>query len=277
LPCQIAFEMKKTTNNQKYPIGIFDSGVGGISVLKEIRKLLPMESINYLGDSSNCPYGSKNQEDTLSLAKKNIEFLLKRNCKLIVVACNTVTAVAIDDFRSKYKVPFIGMEPALKPASLQTKSKKIGVLATQNTFNGRLFKQTFEKYGNGIDVFVQPGYGLVELVENGDHNSEKAKNLLEKYLLPMLEKGADTIVLGCTHYPFLKPIIKKITNNLVTIIDPSNAVAIQTKKILVEKNLILKQNNDPEFHFFTTGEKKITQNILSRSMDSPYKLEKIEI
>jgi glutamate racemase len=224
--------MKKTANIQKHPIGIFDSGVGGVSVLKEIRKLLPMESINYLGDNIKCPNGSKTQEEALSLAKKNIEFLLKRNCKLIVIACNTVTAIAIDEFRSEYKVPFIGMEPALKPASLQTRSKKIGVLATQNTFNGRLFKQTFEKYGNGIDVFVQPGYGLVELVEKGDHNSEKAKDLLKKYILPMLEKGADTIVLGCTHYPFLKPMIKKIIKNQATIIDPSNAVAIQTKKNL---------------------------------------------
>ncbi len=269
--------MKKKANNQNQPIGIFDSGVGGISVLKEIRKLLPMESINYLGDSSNCRYGKKTKGEALSLARKNIEFLLKRNCKLIVIACNTVTAVAIDDFRSEYNVPFIGMEPALKPAAFQTKSKKIGVLATENTFNGRLFKQTYEKYGNGIDVFVQPGHGLVELVEKGDHKSEKAQNLLEKYLLPMLEKGADTIVLGCTHYPFLKKMIQKVIHNQATIIDPSNAVAIQTKKILKEKNLILEKNNTPEFLFFTTGEKTITQNFLARSMDSPYQLEKIDV
>ncbi|MBU8910469.1 MAG: glutamate racemase, partial [Desulfobacterales bacterium] len=214
---------------QKHPIGIFDSGVGGLSVLKEIRKLLPCESINYFGDSGNCPYGSKTKDEAFSLARKNIKFLLKRNCKLIVIACNTVTAVAIDSFRSEYKIPFVGMEPALKPAAIQTKSKKIGILATENTFNGRLYKQTFEKYADGIEVFVQPGDGLVELVEKGAQNSEEAKKLLEKYLLPMLQKGTDTIVLGCTHYPFFKEMIKKITKNSVAIIDPGDAVAIQTK------------------------------------------------
>ncbi|MCK5165060.1 MAG: glutamate racemase [Desulfobacula sp.] len=262
---------------QKYPIGIFDSGVGGLWVLKEIKKLLPCESINYFADSGNCPYGSKTKDEALSLAKKNIEFLLKLKCKLIVVACNTVTAVAIDNFRSKYKVPFIGMEPAIKPAAMQTTSKKIGILATENTFNGRLFKQSFEKYANGIDVFVQPGHGLVELVEQGRQNSKKAQSLLEEYLLPMMEKGVDTIVLGCTHYPFLKQIIKKVTKNTLTIIDPAHAVAAQTKRILLECDLISNAGNDPKFHFYTTGEKTIVEKFLSHEMDSPYRLEQIQV
>ncbi len=259
------------------PIGIFDSGVGGLSVLKEIRNQLPCESITYLADSSNCPYGSKSKEDARSLAQKNIEFLLNQNCKLIVIACNTVTAVAIDNFRSAYDVPFIGMEPALKPAALQTKTKKIGVLATENTFNGRLFKQTFEKYTDGLDVFVQPGYGLVELVEQGDQNSRKAKHLLEKYLLPMLEKGADTIVLGCTHFPFFKKMIEAITQNSVTIIDPSDAVAAQTKRILMAYQLMSNDTHTPAFHFYTTGEEKIVEKFLSCTMDKPYGLEKISV
>ncbi len=261
---------------RKHPIGIFDSGVGGLCVLKEIRKHLPGESINYLADSCNCPYGSKRMDEALSLSRKSIEFLLNLDCKLIVIACNTVTAVAIDSFRSDYNVPFIGMEPAIKPAALQTKSKKIGVLATENTFNGRLFKETFEKYANGIEVFIQPGYGLVELVEKGEQYSKKAKMLIEQYLTPMMEKGADTIVLGCTHYPFLKGVINKITNNRITIIDPSDAVAAQTKRMLGQFNLAAKDTGDPQFNFYTTGEIALAQKIISREMDRPYQIKKIQ-
>ncbi len=260
---------------KNHPIGIFDSGVGGLCVLKEIQKHIPGESINYLADSSNCPYGSKKMEEALLLAKKNIEFLLKLNCKLIVIACNTVTAVAIDNFRSEYNVPFIGMEPALKPAAIQTKSKKIGVLATENTFNGRLFKETFEKYADGIEVFIQPGYGLVELVEQGNQNSKKAQKLLEEYLIPMLKKGADTIVLGCTHYPFLKKMIKTITNDTVTIIDPSDAVAAQTKRILAQLGLISDQIDDPTLNFYTTGEKTIAEKLISTAMGTPCQIEHV--
>ncbi|NOX32891.1 MAG: glutamate racemase [Deltaproteobacteria bacterium] len=261
----------------KHPIGIFDSGVGGICVLKEIKKLLPCESINYFADSRNCPYGSKAKEKALFLARKNIEFLLEQNCKMIVIACNTVTAVAIDRFRSDYNIPFIGMEPALKPAVLRTKTRKIGILATENTFNGRLFKQTFERYANGMEVFVQPGYGLVELVEKGAQNSGKARCLLEEYLLPMLAKGVDTIVLGCTHYPFLKDMIKRVTKNSVTIIDPADAVAVQAKRILVEFNLISNNSADPEFHFYTTGEKTIAEKFFCHIMSEPYGLEQVKI
>ena len=260
-----------------HPIGIFDSGVGGLCVLTEIRKHLPYESVTYFADSGNCPYGSKAKSEALSLARKNIEFLLKLNCKLIVIACNTVTAVAIDRFRTDYPVPFIGMEPALKPAALQTKSKKIGILATENTFNGRLFKQTFNKYAHGLEVFVQPGYGLVELVEKGDHNSEKAHRLLTAYLYPMLEKGADTIVLGCTHYPFLKEMIKTVTRNTVTIVDPADAVAAQTKRVLIESGLMSPPGSDPRFQVYTTGGKKIAQHFLSTTLNHPYTLERIDI
>lgn len=257
------------------PIGIFDSGVGGLSVLKEVRKLLPFESITYFADSGNCPYGSKTQEEILFLARKHIEFLLEQNCKLIVIACNTITAVAIDCFRSDYRVPFIGMEPALKPAALQTRTKKIGVLATENTFNGRLFKQTFEKHASGLEVFIQPGYGLVELVEKGEQNSENARRLLEKYLNPMMEKGADTLVLGCTHYPFLKELIEAVTQNRVAIIDPSDAVAAQTKRILSEFDLISRKTDSPSLRFFTTGEKKMAENFFSFAVSDPFVLEQI--
>lgn len=276
--------MKKTplkTSRENRPIGIFDSGVGGLTVLREIRKRLPHESIHYFADSRNCPYGSKTTKEALSLSRKNIEFLLKRNCKLIVIACNTVTAVAIDHFRSEYPVPFVGMEPAVKPAALQTKARKIGILATENTLNGRLFKQTFEKFANNLEVFIQPGYGLVELVEQSAQNSDQAQRLLEKYLHPMMEQGVDTLVLGCTHYPFLMEMIKKVTNNRVTIIDPADAVANQTKRLLIQFNLA-SDTPHPQFHFFTTGEKKITktfidQTLFDQTRKTPYTLEQIVI
>jgi len=265
------------TAMENRPIGIFDSGVGGLCVLREIRTRLPHESIHYLADSRNCPYGSKTREEALSLSRKNIEFLVKQGCKLIVVACNTVTAVAIDYFRSEYNIPFVGMEPAVKPAALQTKTKKIGVLATENTLNGRLFKQTFEKYAQGLEVVVQPGYGLVELVEQQAQDSEQARILLSQYLLPMMDKGVDTLVLGCTHYPFLLEMIKTVTQNRITIIDPADAVANQTQKVLAQFNLTADNSHSPLFHFYTTGEKKIAQTFINHAIKTPYTLEQVII
>lgn len=257
------------------PVGIFDSGVGGLSVLKEIRKRLPAESILYFADSGNCPYGSRIEDQVLALARRKIEFLLDRGCKLIVIACNTVTAVAISTLRTEYPVPFIGMEPALKPAALKTRTGKIGILATENTFKGRLFRQTFERHANGLDVFVQPGHGLVELVEQGEQDGEKARQLLETYLTPMLEKGADTIVLGCTHYPFLKEMIRSIVQDRADIIDPSDAVAAQTAKILDQFSLAAPSSHIPWFRFFTTGEKRIAERFFSMAMNHPFELESI--
>jgi glutamate racemase len=262
---------------ENHPLGIFDSGVGGLCVFREIKKRLPHESIHYFADSRNCPYGSKTKENALSLSRKNIEFLLKQDCKLIVIACNTVTAVAIDRFRSEYKIPFVGMEPALKPAALQSKTKKIGILATENTLNSKLFKQTFEKYATGLEVFVQPGYGLVELVEQNAQKSDHARRILTRYLLPMMDKGVDTLVLGCTHYPFLIETIKQVTKNRITIIDPADAVANQTKRLLIQFDLASNKNHHPLFHFFTTGDKKIAQTFIDHSIKTPYILKQVNI
>jgi glutamate racemase len=259
---------------QNQPIGIFDSGVGGLSVFREIHRCLPDESIVYFADSANCPYGSKDRDTALKLSGNRIEFLLEQGCKLIVVACNTVTAVAIDEFRKRYSVPFIGMEPALKPAVAQTTTGKIGVLATENTFNGRLFRQTREKYANGVQVIIQPGYGLVELVENGEQDSEKAMDLLKEYLVPMIRQGADTLVLGCTHYPFLINTITQIVQDQMQIIDPSQAVAAQTRRVL-EENKMLSDSGHPRLSFYTTGTKNTLENILSAILDLQYDLKGI--
>ena len=260
---------------RKNPIGIFDSGIGGLSVLREIRKQLPDESILYFADSSNCPYGSRNKQETAALARKRVEFLLDRGCKLIVIACNTVTAVAIDDFRSRYDIPFVGMEPALKPATRMTRTRKIGVLATENTFSGRLFRQTYEKYAKNVEVFAQPGYGLVELVEQGAQDSPEAEILLQKYLTPMLKRGADTLVLGCTHYPFLMDAIQRVTCDRMAVIDPADAVAVQTRRVLAGQALLAERGDSPGYHFYTTGQAQAARSILSTALDQPYELTEI--
>ena len=191
------------------PIGLFDSGVGGTSIWKEIHALLPNESTIYLADSKNAPYGQKTKEEIIELSKKNTEFLLENNCKLIIVACNTATTNAIKVLRATYDVPFIGIDPAIKPAALHTKTQKIGILATQGTLNSELFHQTVALYSD-VKVIEQIGFDLVKLIENGDMHSEKMSELLEAYLLPMVAQNIDYLVLGCTHYPYLIPQIKKI-------------------------------------------------------------------
>ena len=180
-------------------IGVFDSGLGGLSVWNEIINILPNEQIVYFADSGYCPYGNRTREDITQRVKLITDFLISKGVSLIVVACNTVTAASIDYLRENYTIPFVGMEPAVKPAILNSKSGVVGVLATKGTLNGALYKRTLNKYKQGTIVLEQAGEGLVELVEAGETSSAKGRELLERYLLPMLEQGADHIVLGCTH------------------------------------------------------------------------------
>ena len=227
------------------PIGLFDSGIGGTSIWKEIHELLPNEDTIYLADSKNAPYGQKSKEEIIELSYKNTEFLLNQNCKLIVVACNTATTNAIKELRAKYKVPFIGIEPAIKPAAINSKTQKIGILATKGTLNSELFYKNVEQFQE-IQIIEQIGYGLVELIEKGQINSAEMNELLKKYLAPMVDSNIDYLVLGCSHYPYLLPQIKKLIPNKITIIDSGQAVAKQTKKILDESvglNIKAKQSN----------------------------------
>jgi len=256
------------------PIGIFDSGIGGLTVWKEVQKLLPHEDILYLADSKNCPYGSQSHDKIISLSKNNVDFLLSKNCKLIIVACNTATAAAIETLRKDYSIPFIGMEPAIKPAALNTNTGKIGVLATKGTFEGRLFKETSKKYTERIHKVIQIGDGLVELVENGETNSPKAELLLKKYLTPMINAGVDQIVLGCTHYPFFTPLINRIIPNYIQIVNPAPAIAEHTKTILEEKKLVNNKNN-PEYHFYSSGEKKVFKELLKNISGIDYTISTI--
>ncbi len=220
------------------PIGIFDSGVGGTSIWKEINGLLPHEHTIYLADSKNAPYGEKSEENILGLSIKNTELLLKRDCKLIVVACNTATTNAIDYLRKNYEIPFIGIEPAIKPAALQSKSKTVGILATKGTLSSSLFHSTSENHADGIRIIEREGTGLVGLIESGKAGSEVSKELLEIYLTPMLAAGIDHLVLGCTHYPYLIPVLEELLPEGVTIIDSGEAVARQTKAVLKENDML---------------------------------------
>lgn len=234
------------------PIGLFDSGVGGTTILKEIIRLMPFESTIYLADSLHAPYGPKGRKAIQALSVKNTEFLLKAGCKMIVVACNTATTNAIGLLRKKYEVPFIGIEPAIKPAALNTRTGKVGVLATRGTLSSRLFHKTSRRFASGIEILEQHGDGLVELIETGLANSDKTRKLLEHYLQPMIDKGIDVLVLGCTHYPLLMPQLSEILPPHIRIIDSGAAVARQTRKIL-EENGILNNNENKVFHRFITN------------------------
>jgi len=244
------------------PIGIFDSGVGGTSIWKEIHKLLPFEDTIYLADSANAPYGYKPVEEIVSLSIKNTELLLEMDCKLIVVACNTATTNAISVLREKYDVPFIGIEPAIKPAALKTQSKSIGILATKGTLNSCLFSSTSEGITKDINITEVIGEGLVPLIEAGKINSEETTFLLKKYLQPMLRANIDHLVLGCSHYPYLIPQLKKLLPKEICIIDSGEAVARQTKNILEQHQLLSSSEEKPLLQFYTNSETKILEQLL---------------
>jgi len=241
-----------TLKNTK-PIGIFDSGVGGTSIWKEIHELLPYEDTIYLADSQNAPYGDKSVEDIISFSIKNTEILLEMGCKIIVVACNTATTNAISVLRQKYSIPFIGIEPAIKPAALQTLSKSIGVLATKGTLSSDLFSATAGEFTTGISKIEVIGKGLVPLIEEGKIDSPEVRLLLKKYTQPMLEASIDYLVLGCSHYPYLIPQLRNIIPKHIKIIDSGEAVAKQTKNIL-QQNLSLKtETSPPKLQFYSNA------------------------
>ncbi len=245
----------------KNPIGVFDSGIGGISIWNEIHELLPGENSIYLADSANAPYGQKSKKDIINLCFKNTDLLMKKKCKLIVVACNTATTNAIKELRENYEVPFVGIEPAIKPALLKSKTKVIGVLATKGTLSSQLFHNTTGLYANNIKIIEQVGEGLVELIETGKIESNEMNDLLESYLEPMIKENIDHLVLGCSHYPFLIPIIKRIIPKSITIIDSGKAAAKQVKNIL-ESNNLRNLNISSNNIFITNGNKDVISDIL---------------
>ncbi|WP_298508692.1 glutamate racemase [uncultured Kordia sp.] len=244
------------------PIGIFDSGVGGTSIWREIHKLLPHENTIYLADSKYAPYGPKGKERITELSIKNTELLLKKGCKLIVVACNTATTNAIRHLREHYDVPFIGIEPAIKPAALQTKSNAIGILATKGTLSSELFHKTSDLYGNGVTIVEQVGEGLVPLIENGEIDTPEMEKLLKLYLAPMIAADIDYLVLGCSHYPYLIPKLKTLLPQHVTIIDSGAAVARHTQAILTQHELCAPTSNVGDCIFYSNRKPEILSEIL---------------
>ncbi|MDI6768176.1 MAG: glutamate racemase [Anaerolineales bacterium] len=214
-------------------IGIFDSGVGGLSVLRAVRQQLPHEAVLYLADQGHVPYGPRPLAEVRAFSEEITRFLLARGAKLIVVACNTASAAALQHLRQTFpEVPFVGMEPAVKPAAEHTQTGVVGVLATPATFQGALYASVVERFANGVRLIQHTCPGLVAQIEAGQLDTPETRAILENALLPMLEKGIDTVVLGCTHYPFVIPLIQEIVGPQVRVIDPAPAVARQVGRLL---------------------------------------------
>ena len=229
-------------------IGIFDSGVGGLSVFREIVRILPEEKYIYWSDNAHCPYGEKSREYIIDRARAVTSFLIEQGADIIVVACNTATAAAISTLREEFPVPFIGMEPAVKPAAQATRSGVVGVLATAGTLKATKYMDTRAKWARDVRIVEHIGQGFVELVEKGSVSGPEAESIVEKSVRPLIEAGADTIVLGCTHYPFLAETIIKAAGTPVTLIDPAPAVAKHLMEVMQENGLIRKDGFSMSLH-----------------------------
>ncbi len=236
------------------PIGVFDSGVGGLSVLREIRRELPGENLLYVADSACAPYGDKPPEFIEARSVAITQFLLACNAKAIVVACNTATGAAAAVLRTRFSMPIVAMEPAIKPAAAQTRSGVIGVLATRRTLASHNFVKLFARYGDDVEILAQACPGLVEQVEAGDLSGARTRDLLEQYVMPLVMRRADTLVLGCTHYPFLSPLLKDIVGPEVAVIDSSEAVARQLRSRLVAADLLADAGEAGAECFWTSAE-----------------------
>ena len=258
------------------PIGIFDSGIGGITIFKSIQKLLPKENIIYFSDNLNSPYGNKNKKEIQILSLKNSEWLLNKGCKIIVVACNTATTNCISMLRKSFKTPFIGVEPAIKPAATNTRTGNIGVLATKGTLNSNLFEITSNDYCSKINIIEKNGDGLVDMIENGILNGTEIEKLLLKFLSPMIKSNIDHLVLGCTHYPLINDSIEKILPNNVKILESGEAVAKQTKKIIIDKNLV-GNNKNPTYNFYCNGGDNSLKKILAPDVTKDFLPHKTKI
>lgn len=245
------------------PIGIFDSGVGGLSVLRALRQQLPAENVIYLGDQGHVPYGTRSLEEVRAFSLEVTRFLLHQGAKIIVVACNTASAAALHVLRQTFPdVPFVGMEPAVKPAAEHTHTGRVGVLATQATFQGELYASVVERFAQDVEIMTYTCPGLVDRIEKGDLDSAVVRGILDEGLNPMLKAGIDTVVLGCTHYPFVIPAIQQITGPDVRVIDPAPAVARRTAAVLAERGWLHPEGCAGKVRFLTTGAAGDMENLL---------------
>jgi glutamate racemase len=259
------------------PIGIFDSGVGGISVLGAVSKQMPEESVIYFGDQGHVPYGSRSMEQIQKFSEVITRFLLDHDAKIIVVACNTASAAALKLLRETLpEVQFVGMEPAVKPAAEYTRTGRVGVLATPATFQGALYASVVERFANGVELFQDTCPGLVQQIEQGKLNDDETRRILEAALQPMLRKNIDTVVLGCTHYPFVIPLIQQIVGENVRVIDPAPAVAKQTKRLLEGKGLTNKSGLRGEIRYYTSGDPDVFKSLLPELLGETGEVNKVE-
>ena len=255
-----------------FPIGLFDSGIGGLSIYNEIKNSMPNESTIYIADNLNAPYGKKAESEIIQLSIKNTQKLVDLRCKLIIVACNTATTNAIEILRKKFNIPIVGIEPAIKPAMLETKSNNIGVLATEKTLSSNLFLKTSDRFSKGINIHEQIGFDLVKIIEENGINEELLIPKLREYIEPMLEKNIDHLVLGCTHYYYLMYLLKKILPNGVKILDSSRAVTKRVKNLLKDYNIDSNTSKTKNI-FLCTG----NDNVIKKFLSSNDKISKINL
>jgi glutamate racemase len=235
------------------PIGVFDSGVGGLSVLHALRQELPHEQFLYVGDSGCAPYGDRSADFVVERAITITDFLVGEGAKAVVVACNTATAIAVESLRARFEVPIVAIEPAVKPAASRTRSRVIGVLATTGTLSSPNMAKLLASYGSDVEFVIQPCPGLADQVEKGELDSEETRALVKRYVRPIIDKGADILVLGCTHYPFLRPLIQEVAGPAVDVIDPATAVARELRRRLEGAGLLNNDTGTGTERFWTTG------------------------
>ncbi len=248
------------------PIGVFDSGLGGLTVWSELYKKLPHESLLYFGDGTNCPYGDRPRSEIISFVDEAVRRMLSQGVKMVVIACNAATAMAIDHLRATYTIPFVGLEPAVKPAVETSRSGVIGVLATTATLGGELFRKTSERYSSQAKILTAVGRGFVELVEGDREDTPEARQTVAQVLEPLLQQGADRIVLGCTHYPFLAQAMREVIGSRdVTLINPASAIERRVASLLDQHGLSASEEHRPEYTFDTFAGEEYRRKLIAKS------------
>jgi glutamate racemase len=245
-----------------HPVGVFDSGVGGLSVLHAMRDVLPHEHFLYVADSACAPYGDRLPAFVAERAVTIADFLVQQSAKAIVVACNTATGIAVESLRARVAMPIVAIEPAVKPAAARTRSRVVGVLATTGTLASPNMGKLLANYGSDVEFIIQPCPGLADQVEKGQLASDQTRSLVKRYLQPMVDKGADIVVLGCTHYPFLRPLIEEIAGPGVDVIDPASAVARELRRRLETTGLLNESDVAGTEQFWTTGRPETVEPIV---------------
>lgn len=261
--------------NVAQPVGIFDSGVGGLSVLRAIREELPAEHLLYVGDSGSAPYGDRTVEFVTERAAVMTQFLVEQGAKAAVIACNTATAIAAASLRVRFSIPIVAIEPAVKPAASRTRSRVVGVLATTGTLSSPSIARLLANYGADVDFLIEPCPGLADRVERGELDSAETRALVGRHVRPLVDRGADILVLGCTHYPFLSGLIQEIAGPGVEVIDPAAAVARELRRRLGAGSLLLEGTGPGTERFWTTGSTEESAPIVEKLWGKPVRLSKL--